>query len=209
MTYSIIARCPRTGSIGQAIATFAIATGGRLDGFNSSVGICKTMAIPVRDNDVLAIRLMALGHKPETVLKMIESNDPGYANRQIAMMDLSGRVAVHTGEARPWCGHRQGDGVVAAGNMLAGPQVVDALISSFMETAKAPLADRLIFALQSAQAAGGQRGPDGRIVHVRSAALRVMRPGAHLVDVDLRIDYHEQSVAELLVLFQKMHKTNS
>jgi uncharacterized Ntn-hydrolase superfamily protein len=98
---------------------------------------------------------------------------------------------------------------IVKGNMLAGPQVVDALISSFMETAKAPLADRLIFALQSAQAAGGQRGPDGRIVNARSAALRVMRPGAHLVDVDLRIDYHEQSVAELLVLFQKMHKTNS
>lgn len=202
MTYSIIARCPRTGRIGQGIATFAIATGGRFDGFLSNVGICKTMAIPVRGNDVLGVNLLAAGYTVEAALALIAANDAGFEHRQIAIMDMAGHTAAHTGKARPWCGHLVGPGYVATGNMLGGPEVVEGIVRGFLADPDATLEHRLIVALEGGRDAGGQRGPDKRRVPERSAAIRVSDRSAFPV-TDLRIDYDEAAVDALRRLFDQ------
>lgn len=202
MTYSIIARCPRTGRIGQGIATFAIATGGRFDGFRANVGICKTMAIPVRANDVLGVNLLAMGHTVEAALALVERNDPGFEYRQIAIMDAAGHAAAFTGKARPWCGHLVGPGYVATGNMLGGPEVVEGIVKGFLADPEAPLEHRLIAALEGGRDAGGQRGPDKRRVPERSAAIRVCDCCNEPV-TDLRIDYDEAAVDALRRLFEQ------
>ena len=76
MTFSIIARCPHSGRLGLGIATFSIGAGGRCEGIQAGVGICKTQAFTNRGNDPLAIELLAQGHNPAHVLKMLEQNDP-------------------------------------------------------------------------------------------------------------------------------------
>ena len=133
MTFSIIARCPHTGRLGLGIATFSIGAGGRCEGILAGVGICKTQAYTNRGNDPLAIELLAQGHGPAHVMQMLEHNDPDHAYRQIGIIDREGNGVAHTGSGtRPWSGHKVGDGYVAFGNVLAGPQVIEAIAAGFM-----------------------------------------------------------------------------
>jgi uncharacterized Ntn-hydrolase superfamily protein len=115
MTFSIIARCPRTGRLGLGITTFSLAAGGRCEGILAAIGICKTQAFVNRANDPLAIGLLAQGLTPAHVMKVLEDNDPEHAFRQIAILDRDGNGAAHTGSGtRPWSGHHIGDGFVAS-----------------------------------------------------------------------------------------------
>src|SRR5258708_12173401 len=149
MTFSIIARCPHTGRLGLGIATFSIGAGGRCEGILAGVGLCKTQASTHRGIDPLAIGLLAQGHNPAHVMKMLEQNDPNHAYRQIAIIDRVGNVAAHTGSGtRPWSGHKIGPGYVAFGNVLAGPQGVEAICAGFEKEPDADLELRILAALQ-------------------------------------------------------------
>jgi uncharacterized Ntn-hydrolase superfamily protein len=109
MTYSIIARCERTGRLGIGITTFSLACGGRLEGMRANVGICKTQAWGNRGNDPLGVKLLAEGFGPKRVMEILEANDPEHAYRQIAIIDRDGNIAAHTGEkTRGWTGSRTG-----------------------------------------------------------------------------------------------------
>src|SRR6266446_7822194 len=102
MTYSIIARCPRTGRLGLGIATFSIGVGGRCEGIMAGVGICKTQAYTNRGNDPLAIELLAQGFGPAHVLGVLEQSDPNHAYRQIAILDRE-RSEERTSELQSPC----------------------------------------------------------------------------------------------------------
>ncbi|MGD9885628.1 MAG: DUF1028 domain-containing protein [Reyranella sp.] len=145
MTYSIIARCPRTGRLGLGITTFSIAAGGRCEGILAGVGICKTQAYVNRGNDPLALSLLAQGFAPTHVMSRLAANDPDHDYRQIAILDREGNGVGHTGSGtRPWSGHAVGTGYVAFGNVLAGPQVVEAIVAGFLADPEAPLEFRLL-----------------------------------------------------------------
>src|SRR5262249_36775423 len=149
MTYSIIARCPKTGRLGLGITTFSIAAGGRCEGILAGVGICKTQAFVNRGNDPLASDLLAQGFTPAHVMSRLAANAPDHAYRQIAIMDREGNGVGHTGSGtRPWSGHKVGPGYVAFGNVLAGPQVVEAIAAGFLADSSAPLEFRLLSALE-------------------------------------------------------------
>jgi uncharacterized Ntn-hydrolase superfamily protein len=196
MTYSIIARCPHTGRLGLATATFSIASGGRCEGILAGVGICKTQAFINRGNDTLAIELLAQGLTPARVMQLLEQNDPDHEYRQIAILDRDGTAAAHTGSGpRPWAGHTIGDGYVAFGNVLAGPHVVDAIAAGFTAEPDNPLEFRLLAALEGGCNAGGQAGPNGHLTE-RSAVIRVV---AHpdYPEIDVRVDLHDDAVVEL------------
>jgi uncharacterized Ntn-hydrolase superfamily protein len=196
MTFSIIARCPHTGRLGLAIATFSIASGGRCEGILAGVGICKTQAYINRGNDTLAIELLAQGHGPAHVMQMLEQNDPDHDYRQIAILDRQGTAAAHTGSGtRPWSGHRIGAGYVAFGNVLAGPKVIDAIAAGFEAEPKAALELRLLAALEGGRNAGGQMGAQGHLTE-RSAAIRVVAD-PDFPDIDVRVDLHDDAVVEL------------
>jgi uncharacterized Ntn-hydrolase superfamily protein len=196
MTYSIIARCPHTGRLGLGVTTFSIAAGGRCEGILAGVGVCKTQAFINRGNDTLAIELLAQGLSPALVMRTLESNDPDHEYRQIAILDREGKGAAHTGSGtRPWAGHKIGDGYIAFGNVLAGPQVVDAIAAGFMAEPDAALEFRLLSALEGGRDAGGQVGAQGHLAE-RSAAIIVVAQPDH-PDIDVRVDLHDDAVVEL------------
>lgn len=196
MTYSIIARCPRTGRLGLGITTFSIAAGGRCEGILAGVGICKTQAYVNRGNDPLAIELLAQGFTPAHVMSQLAANDPDHDYRQIAIMDREGNGVGHTGSGtRPWSGHKVGPGYVAFGNVLAGPQVVEAIVAGFLADPDAPLEFRLLSALEGGRNAGGQVGAEGPLTE-RSAAIRVVADPDY-PDIDVRVDLHDDAVVEL------------
>lgn len=117
--------------------------------------------------------------------------------RQLVIVDAHGGEAVFTGsECRPWAGHRTGDGVVVAGNLLVGPETVDAMLRRYQELASESLAERLVAALEAGQAAGGDRR--GRI----SAALLVAKSGAWPW-IDVRVDSHPEPVPDLRRIFEE------
>ncbi len=196
MTYSIIARCPRTGRLGLGITTFSIAAGGRCEGMLAGVGICKTQAYVNRGNDLLAIELLAQGLIPTRVMAMLESNDPDHEYRQIAIIDREGNGAAHTGSGtRPWSGHNIGPGYIAFGNVLAGPHVVEAIAAGFMEKPEVEFEFRLLLALEGGRDAGGQVGAQGHLTE-RSAAIRVVAVPDYS-EADVRVDLHDDAVTEL------------
>ena len=181
MTFSIIARCQHSGRLGLGIATFSIGAGGRCEGIKAGVGICKTQAFTNRGNDPLAIELLAQGHNPAHVLKMLEQNDPDHAYRQIGIIDRAGNGVAHTGTGtRPWSGHRVGTGYVAFGNVLAGPQVIDGICAGFEKDPDVLLEFRILAALEGGRGSGGQVGANGHLTE-RSAAIQIWRAARWLL----------------------------
>jgi uncharacterized Ntn-hydrolase superfamily protein len=122
--------------------------------------------------------------------------DSGRESRQLHIMDAGGRIAAHTGrECVDWCGHIEGNGFSIAGNMLAGARVLDDTASVYIANKTLPFAQRLIAAMRSGEAAGGdKRGK-------QSAALLIYGE-EEWSDLDLRVDDHSDPLAELQRLEQ-------
>jgi uncharacterized Ntn-hydrolase superfamily protein len=146
------------------------------------------------------LALLRQGLDAEEVVRRLTEADDGRAERQLGVVDGSGRAATYTGEACvDWAGGRTGAGYAAQGNILVSAGTVDALAETF-ESSKGALAERLLAALDAAQAAGGDsRGQ-------QSAALLVVeRDGGYAglsdVAVDLRVDDHERPLEELRRLY--------
>lgn len=191
MTYSISARCPRTGEYGVGIATYSPNVGVRCPvvvpgrGAGSMQAVANPLLLP------MARRLMEQGFSAEKIVAELQSADPFPQSRQLAVVDVYGRAHAFTGEKNPkWCGHVTGDGYAVAGNVLAGEQVVKAMAKAFEDSASEPLAERLVRSVEAGRDAGGQ--PEEQ----NSAALLVY--GQHPFPiVDLRVDLHDTPEAEL------------
>jgi uncharacterized Ntn-hydrolase superfamily protein len=143
------------------------------------------------------LALLRDGLSAEEVVARLTEADADRDHRQIGVVDGRGGSATYTGgECMDWAGGIAGDCFAAQGNILAGAETVDALAATFSSTAGRPLAERLLECLAAAQAAGGDRRGQ------QSAALLVVeRDGGYAglsdVLVDLRVDDHEQPIAEL------------
>ncbi len=142
------------------------------------------------------IAMLAEGRSPAEVVAMLTAADAGRAQRQLHVLGATGPAAAHTGEACvDWCGHRLAPDFSIAGNMLAGPQVLQATADAYMASADRPLAERLVAALAAGEAAGGdKRGK-------QSAALRI-HGDEDYAELDLRVDDHAEPVAELRRLYE-------
>ena len=125
MTFTIVARCSRSGQVGIGIATYSIGVGLYCNGLRANVGATMTQAFVNQGNNTLALRLLAKGFMPARVIDELSANDPDFAYRQIAVIDREGRAAAYSGpKTRGYSGHEVGDGYVAMGNVLAGHHVV-------------------------------------------------------------------------------------
>ncbi len=182
MTYSIVARCPRTGQLGLGIASYSIAIGLYCDGaVRANTGVTLTQGFPNPRNNYLAINLLAQGRTAGQALMELIGNDPGSEYRQIALVDRENNAVAHTGaKLRKWAGHRIGKGYVAFGDVLA-PQ--------------AGLDEQLLAALEAGRDAGGMAGAKGRLPE-RSAAMIVWGNRTYN-EVDLRVDLHDRAIDEL------------
>jgi uncharacterized Ntn-hydrolase superfamily protein len=191
MTWSIIARDDITGEIGIAVATKFFAVGARVPFIEVGAGALATQALINPLYGRAGLTLLRQGMPAADVLRHLIEADAGNAYRQLHIMDVAGSFAAHTGSACvEWCGHRIGDKFSVAGNMLAGPQVIEATAQAFAGNEGAPFARRLISALKAGEAAGGdKRGK-------QSAALLIYSTEEY-ADLDLRVDDHPDPLAEL------------
>lgn len=184
---------------GVAVASKFLAVGAAVPAAQWGVGAVATQSHANLAYRPDGLRLLAEGRSAQEVLDALTSADEGRDKRQAGVVDREGRGATFTGDGcSPWAGGRTGDGWAAQGNILTGPEVVDALADAFQGTA-GPLATRLATALLAADRAGGDRR--GR----QSAALLVVSEnggygGGSDVLVDLRVDDHADPVPELLRL---------
>jgi uncharacterized Ntn-hydrolase superfamily protein len=190
-TFSLTARCPRTGQFGVAVATRVPAVGAAVPHARARVGAIATQAWTNPYIGLDGLDLLAQGGSAAQVVAAILAWDPDRERRQFAVVDATGGVAAHTGaETHEHAGHRLGDGFVAAGNLLAGPAVLDAMVTAFTKQPEEELQVRLLAALAAGQAAGGDtRGK-------QSAALKVVDREDYAF-VDLRVDDHADPIPEL------------
>jgi uncharacterized Ntn-hydrolase superfamily protein len=193
MTYSLIAK-DTDGSIGLIVASKFFACGAVVPFVSGTVAVAsQAFCNPIWGTEGRA-RLMA-GETASQVLEDLAARDEGGAIRQAHMMDAHGGFAAHTGQdCVDWAGHIIGDGHSVAGNMLAGPQVIEATSQSYLANAALPFAERLITAMVAGENEGGdKRG--------RQAAGLIIHRGEHHPWLDLRADDHADPLAELARLW--------
>ena len=176
-TFSILGFDPATGEVGGAVQSRVFTLTGVLTA-DADAGIVATQAIVDVSYGPKGIELLKKGMSPDAIIKQIWENDPDPVpdrwtkqGRQFAVMNLKGEAATFTGpKATTWAGGKLGKYCAAQGNILAGPQVVDAMIKAFEET-QGHLSMRFMAALEAGQAAGGDtRG-------MQAASMVVVKKG--------------------------------
>lgn len=191
MTYSIVARDPRTGAFGVAVASRFFAVGALVPHMHGQAGAIATQAFvsPLYGTD--GLDMLKSGHDAQTVMETVTGRDAGSHSRQMHVIDADGRNAAFTGEkCVDWAGHLVAENVSVAGNMLAGPQVLEATLAAYQDGAELDLAERLLRAMEAGEAVGGdKRGK-------QSAALRITHGEAYPW-LDIRADDHGDPLAEL------------
>ena len=196
MTWSILAR-DDSGRLGVAIASRFFAVGALCVHTQAGVGAIATQALVNPMYGPQGLRLLAQGLDAAALVMALTQADAGQAQRQLHVLPVQGMAAAHTGAACvDWCGHLVQADFCIAGNMLASERVIQATAEAFVASAGSPLAERLIAALCAGDAVGGDKR--GR----QSAALRIQ--GAEdYVELDLRVDDHDNPFTELQRLYDK------
>jgi uncharacterized Ntn-hydrolase superfamily protein len=191
MTWSIIAKDSETGQFGIAVATRFFAVGARVPFVAAGIGAIATQALVNPYYGIDGLKLLREGKSPRDIIESLKATDSGHAHRQLHIMDAGGHIAAHTGESCvDWCGHLQGNDFSIAGNMLAGPGVLDDTAAAYRSNATLPFARRLIAAVYAGEAAGGdKRGK-------QSAAL-LIHGEEEWPALDLRVDDHVDPLGEL------------
>jgi uncharacterized Ntn-hydrolase superfamily protein len=191
MTWSIIARDTSTGQFGIAVATRFFAVGARVPYIAAGIGGIATQALINPYYGIDGLKLLREGRKPRDIIATLIAADSGRESRQLHIMDASGGIAGHTGrDCVDWCGHIEGIGFSIAGNMLAGAKVLDDSKAAYVANERLPFAQRLIAAMRSGEAAGGdKRGK-------QSAALLIYGDEEWSA-LDLRVDDHTDPLDEL------------
>lgn len=191
MTYSIVARDPATGALGVGVQTHQPCVGAIVPWVKSGVGAVATQSFANINFGPQGLALLESGLPAERALAAITAGDDMPGRRQVAIIDHTGAVAVHTGgDCIPFASHVIGHGFSTQANMMTSERVPEAMAKAFEATAGV-LAVRIMAALEAAQAAGGDiRGS-------QSAAILVREPGPLTATWDLRIDNSPEPLAEL------------
>ena len=190
MTYSIVARDQDTGELGVGVQSQSFNTGAAVPWARPGVGAIATQSFTDRRYGYRGLELLAAGRSPQQTLDELLEPDDDREFRQVGILDATGCSAQWTGaHCVPACGHVSGDGWAAQGNMLAA-DAWHAMGAAF-EATSAPLALRLMAALEAAEAEGGDwRGQGGASIVVVAAEGD---PWQRIVDI--RVE--DQSLPEL------------
>ena len=140
-TFSVVARCPRTGALGVAVTTAVPAVGAICPHVVPGLGAASTQAWVNPYLAIAALDRLRQGETAQDALGAVIAGDEASAVRQIGLVDAAGRAASFTGvECTPWCGHVTGEGYAIQGNMLTGPDVLAEMERAFRATAAEELA---------------------------------------------------------------------
>lgn len=201
MTFSIVAwdHEPESSSWGVAVASKFLGVGAVVPFAQVDCGAIATQAVANLSYGPNGLDQLRSGMPAPEVIAALVDADPDREQRQVGVVDANGGAAAFTGkECFDWAGHEIGDGFACQGNILSGPEVVDAMARAF-ESSEGALPHRLLIALRAGDQAGGDRR--GR----QSAALLVVRRdggygGTSDIAADLRVDDHPDPVPELFRL---------
>ncbi len=196
-TFSIVAFDPVQQQLGIAVQSKFLAVGSVVPWAKAGVGAVATQSWANTAFGPAGLDLLSRGATPQEALDDLLEADPERDSRQVGIVDAEGRAATFTGSACfAWAGGRTGEHYACQGNILVGPETVDAMAAHYEATAGQELAFRLVGAIQAAQAAGGDsRGQ-------QSAAVVVVQEGAGYGGfndryLDLRVDDHPAPIDEL------------
>jgi uncharacterized Ntn-hydrolase superfamily protein len=195
-TFSVAARCPRTGMLGVAVSTAVPAVGGICSFIKEDVGAIATQSWVNPYLGIDGLKLLEGGMSAPQALERLIADDPGRADRQIGIVDKEGKAAAYTGASCvDWAGHITGEGFAVQGNMLVGAATIENMAQAARGSEAFDLPDRLMLILEAGQAAGGdKRGK-------QSAALKVFNVEQYPW-FDIRVDEHRNPVAELRRIFE-------
>jgi uncharacterized Ntn-hydrolase superfamily protein len=203
-TYSIVALDPETREVGAAVQSHWFSVGSLCTWTRPGVGAVATQSVVEPAHGPHVLDRLAAGDDPQTALAAVLERDELPHVRQVGVVDVQGRVAVHTG---PHCiaeaGHTTGEHWSCQANMMARATVPDAMSAAFAD-AEGDLADRLLSALEAAEAEGGDvRGRQSAALLVAPAEGEPWR-----TRIDLRVEDHPDPLAELwrLRLLQRAYE---
>ncbi|MCP8970424.1 DUF1028 domain-containing protein [Ectobacillus ponti] len=203
-TFSIVGFDPATKEIGIAVQSKFLAVGSVVPWARANVGGIATQSWANTSFGPKGLSLLQEGYHPEEVVEFLVRHDENRDLRQFAILDAQGNTAAYTGKGCfSWAGHVNGQNYSCQGNILVSSKTVESMADSFLSSEGA-LAQRLIGALDSAQAAGGDsRGK-------QSAAIYIVKErggygGYNDVALDLRVDDHPEPIQELQRLYG-LHK---
>jgi len=194
-TYSIVARDPDTGQFGVAVQTHQMCVGSVVPWLLPGRGAFATQSLANIRFGPMTLAMLQEGISAPHIIQALVASDADAHRRQIAVVDASGQAAAWTGDGCiAQASHHVGQGYSVQANMMTRGTVVDAMARAY-ESATGDLAQRMLAALEAAQREGGD------IRGMQSAALKVVPGDASkpiwAADYDLRVDEHENPVAEL------------
>lgn len=190
MTFSLVARCARTGQFGMVISSSSPAVAARCAHVRAGVGAVASQNITDPALGPLILDRLQAGLSAAEALKAVTAGRAFIDYRQLLVVDRAGQTAIHSGAQvlGNW-GEAVGRDCAAGGNLLAGPGIPSAMVAGF-EGSKGHLGERLLQALEAGLKAGGEAGP------VHSAGLKL----ADRLDwplAELRIDWAEDPIGML------------
>lgn len=202
-TFSIVARDERTGDLAVGVQSHWFSVGTSVSWGEAGVGVVATQSFTNKSFGIRGLQLLKRGQTAQQALDELLRTDEGRDVRQVAIADAKGNVAVHTGKkCIDFAGHRKGTNYSVQANMMLNNTVPNAMAKAFEKNARLPLPERVLSALNAAQAAGGDiRGRQSAVLLVvRGKATGVPWDDNHLVD--LRVDDADQPLAELARLLR-------
>jgi len=197
MTFSIAARCARTGMFGIAVSSSSPAVAARCAFARAQTGAVATQNITDPALGPRILDLMAAGRSASDAIDKVVETTNHIAYRQLTAIDEKGRTAAFSGERTLGVyATAEGKNAVAAGNLLSSQGVPSAMIEAFQASIEADLGDRLLLAMRAALDAGGEEGA------VHSAGMLVVDQVAWPI-ADLRVDWTEDDpIADLNHVWQ-------
>jgi uncharacterized Ntn-hydrolase superfamily protein len=196
MTYSIVARDKKTGEFGVAVQSHYFQVSPAVPWALAGVGAVATQSMVNLSYGPLGLELLQAGYSAEQALKALTAGDPKAEVRQCAIVDAAGNVAAHTGgKCIQAAGHKLGDGFSVQANLMEKDTVWGAMAAAF-ESTDAPLAERMMTALEAAEAEGGDiRGKQSAAMLV-VAATGTGRSWDDRI-IDLRVEDAAEPLPEL------------
>jgi uncharacterized Ntn-hydrolase superfamily protein len=195
VTFSIAARCPRTGMFGMAISSSSPAVAARCAHARAQVGAVASQNITDPSLGTQVLERLSQGLDAAQALTQTLSATPFAAFRQLIVVGRRGPPAIHCGDkALGIVATAISRDCAAAGNLLQNPDIPRAMITGF-EASSGHFGHRLLQALRAGAARGGEAGA------VRSAGLLVVREVSWPI-IDLRIDWHDEPIGALANLWQ-------
>jgi uncharacterized Ntn-hydrolase superfamily protein len=195
-TFSVVGYDPDAKEWGVAVASKFLAVGSVVPWVEADAGAIATQSFANVAYGPKGLELLRKGKSAEEALKELTEGDEGRDRRQVGIVDKDGNAATFTGKGcMPWAGGKTGKHYACQGNILTGPEVVDAMAKAF-EEAKGPLAWRLMASLEAGDKAGGdKRGRQSAAIYV--AKRKGGYAGGNDRYIDFRVDDHKEPIPEL------------